>query len=240
VKRVLRAPSAAERPKFPRSPCRRLVRIASWRNYTASVQDGRPAENLWRVCPPALRLRIERVQALTRPRGTPSTPLTNLALSGICSYSFRVSSPAPPPGSRFRRRHRCLSHAIDRRARSGRRFLRRANRRHPDERIRRQQHRCERPARVVGISPATRHATRDQPLGVAPPPRRWGHAYCRRRCHGGRGRRVPLVRRLRMGSLLPGHCGAESRRWLLVPHYRSLRIRPNLSLVRRPPGRRCW
>ena len=29
------------------------------------------------------------------------------------------------------------------------------------------------------------------------------------------------LRRLRMGSLLPGSCGAESRGWLLVPHGRS-------------------
>ena len=40
---------------------------------------------------------------------------------------------------------------------------------------------------------------------------------------GRRGRRVPLVRRLRMGSLLPGARGAESGGWPLVPHYRSLR-----------------
>jgi hypothetical protein len=30
---------------------------------------------------------------------------------------------------------------------------------------------------MVGISPATRHATPDQPMGVPPPPRLWGHAY---------------------------------------------------------------
>jgi hypothetical protein len=40
---------------------------------------------------------------------------------------------------------------------------------------------------------------------------------------------MPLVRRLRMGSLLPGSWGAESRGWLLVPRYRSLRICPDLS-----------
>jgi len=34
-----------------------------------------------------------------------------------------------------------------------------------------------------------------------------------------------------MGSPVPGSWGAESRGWLLVPHYRSLRICPNLSLV---------
>jgi hypothetical protein len=101
------------------------------------------------------------------------------------------------------------------------------------------QHRCERPARVVGISPATQHATSDQPMGVPPPPRLWGHAYCRWRCRGRCGHRVPFVRCLRMGSLLPGSCGGESRGWLLVPHYRSFRICPNLSLVRRPPVRRC-
>ena len=42
-------------------------------------------------------------------------------------------------------------------------------------------------------------------------------------------RRVPLVRRLRMGSLLPGSWDARSRGWLLVPHCRSLRICLNLS-----------
>ena len=47
------------------------------------------------------------------------------------------------------------------------------------------------------------------------------------------GRRVPLVRRLRMGSLLPGCWGTESRRRLLGTHYRSLPIRPNLSLAQR-------
>jgi hypothetical protein len=104
-----------------------------------------------------------------------------------------------------------------------------AHRWHPDERTQRQ-HRCERSARVVAISPATRHAPPDQPMGVPPPPRLWGHAYCRWQCRGRRGRRVPLVRRLRMGSLLPGSCGAESRGWLLVPHDRSPRICPILSL----------
>ena len=86
---------------------------------------------------------------------------------------------------------------------------------------------------------AIRNAPPDPPMGVSPPPLLWGHAYCRWQCRGRRGHRVPLVRRLRMGSLLPGSWGAESRGWLLVPHYRSLRICPNLSLVRRPPGRRC-
>src|SRR5215475_511850 len=90
--------------------------------------------------------------------------------------------------------------------------------------------RCsERPARVVGISPAPRHPPPDQPLGVPPPPLLWGHAVCRWQRRGLRGRRVPLLRRLRMGSVLPGPGGAESRGWLLVPHHRSLRICPNLS-----------
>src|ERR1019366_585908 len=53
--------------------------------------------------------------------------------------------------------------------------------------------------------------------------------YCRWLCRGHRGRRVPLVRRLRMGSLLPGSWGAEPRGWLLVHHYRSLRTSPSLS-----------
>src|ERR1022692_2869800 len=105
-----------------------------------------------------------------------------------------------------------------------------ARRRHPDERTQRQ-HRCERPARVVANSPATRPATPDPPMGVPPPPLLWGRAYCRWQCRGRRGLHLPLVRRLRMGSLLPGSCGAESRGWLLVHHYRSLRIRPNLSLA---------
>src|SRR6266516_4614598 len=43
-------------------------------------------------------------------------------------------------------------------------------------------------------------------------------------------RRAPAGR-LRMDSLLPGSWGAESRGWLLVPHYRSFRVSPNLSLV---------
>ena len=66
-------------------------------------------------------------------------------------------------------------------------------------------------------------------MGVPPPPRPWGHAYCRWLCRGHRGRRVPLIRRLRMGSLLPGCWGAEPRGWLLVHHYRSLRTSPSLS-----------
>jgi len=82
---------------------------------------------------------------------------------------------------------------------------------------------------MVGISPAARHATPDQSMGIPPPPRLWGHAYCRWLCRGHRGRRVPLVRRLRMGSLLPGSWGAEPRGWLLVHHYRSLRTSPSLS-----------
>jgi ATP-binding cassette subfamily B protein len=65
------------------------------------------------------------------------------------------------------------------------------------------------------------------------------HTDCRWQCPDRRGRRVSLVRRLRMGSLLPGCCGAESRGRLLVPHHRPLRICPNLSLVRRQPGPRC-
>ena len=109
-----------------------------------------------------------------------------------------------------------------------------AGRRHPDERIR-WQHRPERAARVVGISPAIRHTPPDQPMGVPPPPRLWDHAYCRWQCRCLRGRRVPLIPRLQMGRLLPDSCGAESRGWLLVPHYRSLRICQNLILVRRPP-----
>ena len=82
---------------------------------------------------------------------------------------------------------------------------------------------------MVGISPATRHATPDQSMGIPPPPRLWGHAYCRWLCRGYSGRRVPLVRRLRMGSLLPGSWGAEPRGWLLVHHYRSLLTSPSLS-----------
>src|SRR5450759_1212795 len=66
-------------------------------------------------------------------------------------------------------------------------------------------------------------------MGIPPPPRLWGHAYCRWLCRGHRGRRVPLVRRLRMGSLLPGCWGAEPRGWLLVHHYRSLLTSPSLS-----------
>ena len=51
-------------------------------------------------------------------------------------------------------------------------------------------------------------------------------AYCLCRCPGRRGPHVPLVQRLRLGSLLPGPCGAESRGRLLVPHYPSPRICP--------------
>src|SRR5580700_9126042 len=82
-----------------------------------------------------------------------------------------------------------------------------------------------------GHPPATRHAPPDQPVGVPPSPRLWGHAYCRWQCRGRRGRRVPLIRRLRMGGLLPGSWGAESRGWLLVPHHRALRsqMKTNLS-----------
>src|SRR5450759_2192540 len=71
-------------------------------------------------------------------------------------------------------------------------------------------------------------------MGVPPPPRLWGHAYCRWLCRGHRGCRVPLIRRLRMGSLLPGCWGAEPLGWLLVHHYRSLRTCPSLS----PPAAR--
>ena len=98
----------------------------------------------------------------------------------------------------------------------------------PDERSRRQR-RSERSSRMVGISPATRHAMPDQSMGIPPPPRLGGHAYCRWLCRGHRGSRVPLIRRLRMGSLLPGCWGAEPRGWLLVHHYRSLRTSPSLS-----------
>ncbi len=66
-------------------------------------------------------------------------------------------------------------------------------------------------------------------MGIPPPPRLWGHAYCRSLCRGHRRRRVPLVRRLRMGSPLPGCWGAEPRGWLLVHRYRSLLTSPSLS-----------
>jgi hypothetical protein len=82
---------------------------------------------------------------------------------------------------------------------------------------------------MVGISPATRHAAPDQSMGIPPRPRLWGHAYCRWLCRGHSRRRVPLVRRLRMGSLLPGSWGTEPRGWLLVHHYRSLLTSPSLS-----------
>src|SRR6478609_2795000 len=85
---------------------------------------------------------------------------------------------------------------------------------------------------MVGLSPAIRRAASDRAMGVPPHPPLWGHAYCRRQCRGRRGRHMPLVRRLRMGGLLPGPCGAESRGWLLVPHYRPLRICLNLSRYR--------
>src|ERR1700691_6314362 len=108
-------------------------------------------------------------------------------------------------------------------------------RRYPDERIQRL-HRSERPARVVGVSPAIRHAAPDQPIGVPPPPRLWGHAYCRWQSRGRCGPHLPRVRRLRMGSLLPGYCGAESRGWLLVPHHRSLHICPSLKSAAASPA----
>ena len=102
---------------------------------------------------------------------------------------------------------------------------------------------------MVGISPATRHATPDQSMGIPPPPRLCDHAYCRWLCRVHRGRRVPLVRRLRMGSLLLGSWGAEPRGWLLVHHYRSLRTSPSprattsprltlpLTVMKARPGR---
>ena len=49
------------------------------------------------------------------------------------------------------------------------------DRRHPDARTQRQ-HRCERLARVVADTPATRHTASDQPTGVLPPPRLWGQS----------------------------------------------------------------
>src|ERR1700691_6414383 len=42
---------------------------------------------------------------------------------------------------------------------------------------------------------------------------------------------MPRVRRLRMGSLLPGCRGGASCGWLLVPYHRSLRTCPNLRAV---------
>src|SRR6185437_11501707 len=89
--------------------------------------------------------------------------------------------------------------------------------------------RHETSAPVVALSLATWHAPPDQPMGIPPPPRLWGHAYCRWRCRGRRRRRVPLVRRLQMGSFLPGCRGGESRGWLLVHHYRLLRTSPYLN-----------
>ena len=89
---------------------------------------------------------------------------------------------------------------------------------------------------MVGISPAIRATTHDSAMGVPPPSRIWVHPYGRWRCRGRRGCRMPLVQRLRMGGLLSGSWGAESSGWLLVLHYRSLRVCLNLSLVRRPAG----
>src|ERR1700683_2354489 len=108
-------------------------------------------------------------------------------------------------------------------------------RRYPDERIQRL-HRSERPARVVGVSPAIRHAAPDQPIRVPPPPRLWGYAYCRWQSRGRCGPHLPRVRRLRMGSLLPGYCSAKSRGWLLVPHHRSLHICPSLKSAAASPA----
>jgi len=85
------------------------------------------------------------------------------------------------------------------------------------------QHRCERPARVVANSAATRHAAPDQPIGVPPPPRLRAYAYCRWQRRGRRGLHMPLVRRQGMGRLLPDYRGAEPRGRLLVHHHRSLR-----------------
>jgi hypothetical protein len=107
--------------------------------------------------------------------------------------------------------------------------------RHPDERSSIRLHALrqpsERSARLVANSAAIRHLPRDPALGVPPPPLLWGRSYCRWLCRGRRGPHMPLVRCLRMGSFLPGSCGAESRGWRLVPHYCSLRICPNLSPV---------
>src|ERR1035437_10412054 len=97
-------------------------------------------------------------------------------------------------------------------------------RQHPDEGTKRQ-HRLETPARVVADSPATRPETPDPPMGVPPPPLLWRQAYSRWQCRGRRGLDLPRVRRLRMGSLLPGCRGAEYRVGVLGSGHRPLRIR---------------
>lgn len=73
-------------------------------------------------------------------------------------------------------------------------------------------------------------------MGVPTPPSLWGHAGCRWGHRGRRRRRVPLVWGLQMGRLPPGPRGGSSSLWLLVPHDRSLRICPNVKLVRPSVG----
>jgi Phosphotransferase enzyme family len=94
------------------------------------------------------------------------------------------------------------------------------------------QHRPERLSRVVADAPATRPAAPDPPLGVPPPPLLRDGAHNRRHYRDRRGHHLPLLRRLRLGGLLPGHRRVESRRWLLVHEHRSLRRRPNLNLAK--------
>jgi hypothetical protein len=64
------------------------------------------------------------------------------------------------------------------------------------------------------------HATPDRAMGVPPPATLSGHAFCGGVLAAAAGAIVPVVRRLRMGSFLPGCCGAESqgrRCWRCLP-----------------------
>jgi hypothetical protein len=94
--------------------------------------------------------------------------------------------------------------------------------------------RSERSARVVGISPAIRHATHNLAMGVPPPPwlgrrahYRWyrlGRPW-RRYAHWG----FLFTEGCRVGDAVPGGGGEHLLR-RLGAGYRSFRICPNLSL----------
>ena len=102
---------------------------------------------------------------------------------------------------------------------------------------------------AVAISPATRDAPPDQPMGVPPPGRLRGHACCRQQLPARHRPRAALARpssgnrpgaaqNVSPVSVVPGARGGESRGWLLVRHDRRYRTCPNLSL--RDGHERSW
>lgn len=68
-----------------------------------------------------------------------------------------------------------------------------------------------------------------KPVGVPSPPRLRRDACWRWHRRGRHCHIHTLVQRLRVGSLLPGSGGAESRGRLLVPRHRSVPVSPGLS-----------